>query len=81
MTISTRTITPASGIPIPVLGLGTFDANQDSSDKGMNKIAAAIKAGYRHLDTAALYGSEEDVGKGIRKSGIDRKELFVCTKL
>jgi len=44
-------------------------------------VAKAIEAGYRHLDTARMYGNEKEVGEGIRRSGIDREELFVTTKI
>ena len=47
----------------------------------VRSVTAAIEAGYRHIDTAQAYGNEESVGKGIRESGIDRKDLFVTTKL
>lgn len=67
-----------NGITIPAVGYGTFRTPADVSEKA---VATAIKVGYRHIDTAAVYGNEEGVGKGIKDSGIDRKNLFVTSKL
>jgi 2,5-diketo-D-gluconate reductase A len=71
-------VTLNNGVKMPVLGFGTLSLNDAV---GENSVAEAISIGYRLLDTAATYGNEESVGKGIRKSGIDRKELFITTKL
>jgi diketogulonate reductase-like aldo/keto reductase len=68
-----------NGVEIPYLGLGVFQV-KDGDETG-NAVHWAIEAGYRHIDTAALYGNEKSVGTAIRKSGIDRKKLFVTTKL
>jgi diketogulonate reductase-like aldo/keto reductase len=68
-----------NGVEIPYLGLGVFQVKE--GDETTNAVRWAIDAGYRHIDTAALYGNEKSVGTGIRKSGIDRKKLFVTTKL
>lgn len=77
MTIET-TVTLNDGVAIPILGLGTYQSHgQDTR----NAVRWAIEAGYRHIDTAASYGNEGDVGAAIRDSGIDRSELFVTTKL
>jgi len=66
-----------TGAEIPALGFGTWqDANEQE-----NAVAEAIKAGYRHIDTARVYGTEKAVGKGVKKSGIPRKDLFITTKL
>lgn len=62
------------GCTIPVLGLGTYDVGREA-------VAWALEAGYRLLDTAALYNNEEEVGKAIRESGIPREELYVVTKV
>ena len=67
-----------SGEFIPEIGYGTY------LEKGVdcyNGVLEALKAGYRHIDTAAFYGNEEEVGKAIKNSGIDRKEIFVTTKV
>ena len=68
-----------NGVEIPYLGLGVFQVKE--GDETANAVRWAIQAGYRHIDTAALYGNEKSVGIGIRKSGIDRKKIFVTTKL
>lgn len=67
-----------NGTTIPCVGYGTFRTPDDVAEKA---VADAIKVGYRHIDTAAVYGNEEAVGKGIKDSGIDRQDLFVTSKL
>lgn len=67
-----------NGITMPVLGFGTFMLAGEICE---DAVASAIKAGYRMLDTAEAYGNEAAVGNGIVKSGIDRKELFLVTKV
>lgn len=76
--VSVPTITLNNNIKMPVLGFGTLYL-KDSV--GENSVAQAILLGYRLFDTATIYGNEEAVGKGIQKSGIDRNELFITTKL
>lgn len=66
------------GHTIPQLGLGLYKVPEGSV---VDVVTTAIDAGYRHLDTAALYANERGVGEGIRRSGIDRDELFVTTKV
>jgi diketogulonate reductase-like aldo/keto reductase len=66
-----------TGASIPALGFGTW---QDA-DAQEGAVTEALKAGYRHIDTARVYGTEKAVGAAIRKSGIPRKELFITTKL
>lgn len=68
-----------NGVTMPQLGLGVWKASD--GEETSNAVMAAIKAGYRLIDTASLYGNEGGVGDGIRKSGIDRTELFVTSKL
>ncbi|KAM7534436.1 hypothetical protein Aperf_G00000116641 [Anoplocephala perfoliata] len=71
-----------NGRTIPQLGFGTFDAEKGLTAKAVEE---AIDAGYRHIDTATLYGNEEEVGQGIAKSlkkhGLKREDIFVTTKL
>ena len=67
-----------SGIEIPILGLGTWRAEGKECTQA---ILWAFEAGYRHVHTAAFYGNEEDVGKAIQDSGLDREEIFVTTKV
>jgi 2,5-diketo-D-gluconate reductase A len=68
----------SDGHIIPQVGLGTASLNDDQIAP---VIVTAIEAGYRHIDTAYRYGNQRGVGKGIRDSGIPRKEVFVTTKL
>ena len=68
-----------NGVQMPYLGLGTYQSDNDQ--EVVNAIKSAIKIGYRHIDTAAVYKNEEGVGEGIRESGIDRSELFLVSKV
>jgi 2,5-diketo-D-gluconate reductase B len=70
-------ILKAHGAEIPAIGFGTLELRE----KGAALVAQAIDVGYRHIDTARKYNAEEGVGEGIRASGIDRRELFVTTKV
>lgn len=71
-------ITLNNGLTMPLLGFGTFLLNGETC---VNAVASAIAKSYRMIDTAEAYGNEKEVGLGIRKSGIDRKELFLVTKV
>ncbi|MBD8891820.1 aldo/keto reductase [Roseibium litorale] len=75
---SQATIKFADGHEIPQVGLGVWQTPNDTADAA---VQAALEAGYRHIDTAAIYGNEEGVGKGIKASGVDRKDIFLTTKL
>ena len=74
---ATETIA-ANGAAIPALGLGTWGLRGDDCAAA---VRTALEAGYRHVDTAAMYGNEEAVGAGLRASGIARDEVFVTTKI
>lgn len=63
---------------MPVIGLGTWEMTGSSCVRG---VASALNLGYRHIDTAQIYGNEKEVGKGIRESGVNRKEIFITTKV
>lgn len=67
------------GSKIPVLGFGVFQIAD--LQEAENAVVDAIDSGYRLIDTAASYGNEEAVGKGIKRSGIKREDLFITTKL
>ncbi|PQE30827.1 Aldehyde reductase 1 protein [Rutstroemia sp. NJR-2017a WRK4] len=67
-----------SGYSIPVIGLGTW---QSGPNEVKEAVACALKEGYRHIDAAAVYGNETEVGDGIKASGIDRKDIFITGKL
>ncbi|KAF2162351.1 hypothetical protein M409DRAFT_69236 [Zasmidium cellare ATCC 36951] len=74
---STTTHKLNTGATIPAIGFGTWqdkDAQEDA-------VLTALRAGYRHIDTARIYGTEPAVGEGIRKSGVKRSEIFLVTKL
>src|SRR3954447_8336061 len=73
-----QTITLNNGIKIPALGLGVF---QTPPDETRDAVSAAIDAGYRHIDTAAAYGNEHEVGEAVHSSGMDRSEVFIETKI
>lgn len=68
----------ANGLAIPAIGLGTFRAEGEEATKA---VVSAIKTGYRHIDTARMYGNEREVGAGVRASGVARSELFITTKV
>lgn len=72
------TLTLNNGVEIPQVGFGTFKVDPEGAQRA---VEAALEAGYRHIDTAAVYGNEEGVGAAIAASGIARDELFVTTKL
>lgn len=66
------------GVEVPTVGLGVFEIEpRETADA----VADAIAAGYRHVDTAAIYGNEREVGEGLRRSGVDRDEVWVTTKV
>ena len=75
---SVPTITLNDGHTIPQLGFGVFKVEPDETTR---IVADALSIGYRHIDTAAIYGNEEGVGKALSASNIDRSELFITTKL
>ncbi len=68
-----------NGVEIPYLGLGTYQSDNDQ--EVINAVKDAIEIGYRHIDTASVYGNEEGVGKGIMDSGVAREELFIVSKV
>lgn len=68
-----------NGIEIPAIGLGTWQVA--NGDEAYNSVLWALEAGYRHIDTAYAYGNEKSVAKAIKDSKIDRKEIFISTKL
>ena len=71
-------ITLNNGVALPALGLGVF---QNPPEETVGAVAAAIATGYRLIDTAAAYGNEREVGEGLRRSGLDRAEVFLQTKV
>lgn len=69
-------IVEANGARIPALGLGTWDLRDTA-----RVVAQALHLGYRHIDTAAIYGNEREVGEGFRASGVRRDQVFLTTKV
>jgi diketogulonate reductase-like aldo/keto reductase len=67
-----------NGVEMPAIGLGVF---QTPPDETRAAVEAALSTGYRHIDTAAAYGNEREVGEAIAKSGVDRSDVFVETKI
>lgn len=68
----------ANGAEIPAIGLGTFTLTGSTATR---VVAEAIRAGYRHVDTAAMYDNEQAVGAGLREAGVPREEIFLTTKV
>ncbi|MEW2384728.1 aldo/keto reductase [Micromonospora sp. NPDC047707] len=71
-------LTLNNGVTLPALGFGVF---QSAPEETAAAVEAALAIGYRHVDTAAVYSNEREVGEGIRRSGIDRSEVFIETKV
>ena len=69
----------ANGVDIPSIGFGTYKLGEEQ--EVIDKVKLALNLGYRQIDIASFYGNEEGVGKGIAESGIDRKDIFLVTKL
>jgi 2,5-diketo-D-gluconate reductase A len=74
----TTTVTLNNGVTMPSIGLGVY---QTPPDETVTAVQTALEAGYRHIDTAAAYGNEREVGEGLRRSGVPREDVFVETKV
>lgn len=68
----------ANGAKIPAIGFGTWPLKDEAC---VDMVSRALRAGYRHIDTAAFYGNEREVGEGIRQSGVAREDIFLTTKI
>lgn len=68
-----------TGVAIPQVGLGVWQTGRGETSQAA--VASALRLGYRHVDTARIYGNERDVGIGIQQSGVPREQVFVTTKL
>lgn len=77
-TTTVPTVTLDNGVQMPQLGFGVFQVPEPETTAA---VAAALEAGYRSIDTAAIYGNEAGVGRALAESGIERDELFVTTKV
>src|SRR4029453_14507650 len=75
---STPTFTLNNGVVIPAVGYGVSQAPPEET---ISAVETALTTGYRHIDTAAAYLNEREVGEGIRRSGVDRSDIFVETKV
>ncbi|WP_163537185.1 aldo/keto reductase [Gracilibacillus sp. YIM 98692] len=75
----TSTLKLNNGKEIPAIGLGVYKV--EAGDEVYQSVKSALEVGYRHIDTASLYGNEEGVGQAIKDSGIPREEIFVTTKV
>src|SRR3954452_21635753 len=75
---TTPALTLNNGVQLPALGLGVF---QTPPDETRSAVAAALEAGYRHIDTAAAAANERQVGEAVAASGIDRADVFIETKV
>jgi len=76
--VEVPTVTLNNGAKMPVVGLGTWKSKPGEVKQA---VEAALECGYRHLDCAAIYGNEGEVGEGLKASGVDRKEVFITSKL
>lgn len=74
-----NTIQLNNGVTMPLMGLGVFQVTDQQVCK--ESVLSALKTGYRLIDTAACYGNEKAVGEAVRESGIDRKDLFLTSKV
>eukprot|EP00948_MAST-09A_sp_MAST-9A-sp1_P002639 g2639.t1 len=77
--VTTATLPLNDGTFIPRVALGVYQSAPGKTT--YNAVLAALKLGYRHIDTAHLYGNEKDVGRAVRDSGIPRAEIYITTKL
>ena len=71
-------VTLPGGVTMPMFGLGTWRAG---GEQAYQAVRYALDLGYRHVDTASIYGNEEEVGQAVRDSGVPREQVFVTTKL
>src|SRR5262245_21161108 len=76
-TLPDETLTLSHGSPMPLLGFGTW---QIKGKAAVRACSAALEVGYRHLDTATVYGNEREVGRALAESGLPRDDVFLTTK-
>jgi len=74
-----KTVKLNNGLKMPVFGLGTFKV--EAGESAYDTVLSALKIGYRHIDTAAMYKNEASVGQAVRDSGIPREDIFITTKV
>lgn len=73
-----KTLTLYNGVEIPANGFGVYQVRKEDCKKS---VLAALKAGYRHIDTAQSYFNEEQVGEALAETDVPRKEIFLTTKV
>src|SRR4051812_14504805 len=78
MTAANPELTLNNGVTMPALGFGVFQSPPEETTAAVQK---ALEVGYRQIDTAAAYGNEREVGEAIRRSGLDRTDVFIETKV
>lgn len=78
MTTTQPRFTLNSGVELPQIGFGVF---QTPADETADAVQAAFEVGYRHIDTAAVYGNEKGVGEALKRSGLARSDVFLETKV
>jgi diketogulonate reductase-like aldo/keto reductase len=76
--VTSASILLSTGARVPQVGLGVWQARGSAARRA---VSTALSLGYRHVDTAGVYGNESDVGEGLRDSGVSRAEVFITTKL
>ena len=79
MSSLTTKVTLPNGYGMPIVGFGTWQT--PDGDTAVNSVIRALRAGYRHIDTAAIYGNERSVGASIKASRVAREDLFVTSKV
>jgi diketogulonate reductase-like aldo/keto reductase len=77
--VQSATVRLAGGVYIPQVGLGVWQTPPGDSTRAA--VLAALRSGYRHIDTASVYGNEADVGAAVRESGLTRSQVFITSKL
>lgn len=73
------TVKLSNGYEMPLFGLGVFRSKEGHEVE--SAVLTALEAGYRHIDTAAVYGNERGVGRAVRSSGLSRGEIFITSKI
>ena len=71
----------ANGVEIPSIGLGTFGSDKYSSEEVAQAVSEAVALGYRHIDCAAVYGNERQVGAALARTGVAREALWITSKV
>src|SRR5690606_24408940 len=75
---TSSTLPLPGGVAMPLLGFGTWMLRDERAYRAVRR---ALEVGYRHLDTATMYGNEAEIGRAVRDSGVPREEVFITTKL